>query len=894
MRPDYIAYHVRCVELLWRLRSIVGGRYIESILCSRLCANDPEDRHEALDVFGVLWRHTDEELLSSSTMSEPLQRVLDGLQSERWADKVASERWLKDNLRSYCHFVDPLFATIMVDARRRPHKVVISSDLELETTLYAQPFDHDRVNYALSSLLALAKFGSHTLVKSLRTTKRQTSTYMQALLDSLVLHLKSSDGEKNSGSQQIDTHIIVAEIIQTFGQRGSLSERQLDQLETALLERILLGLHERASLLAQGKLLATLHAVVTARVSPSPVTPSNTIRSASASAIVSAGTAETSPHPLLLRTVQAGLSKTGNRGALQYWSDFIHATLPIYKRSVTSYLLPVNECVCALVRSAVDDLSRSYGHANRDDNTASQTTDADVSLLLGIGERVLVQCLEDKSERAPLSEKGDFDHVAMARRSLHHTIRTLHALLCVSSDRRQMNRDDARALSRSYAFPKIKSRCRRSLEKLYRNHSGEVVESLIDCWVDSSAGGENAGEYAFEILDTLAPSAQIVVTFLCDVISTRTATSSAHSSQADGKRKAAEEAFVSDIALFDFLDAYLSRLDSSTAVQVWPVVIMLVKDFVGNSANHKAQMLPALRLFTTIGDKLSQTASLEDRRTKRELHENFVRLCDFNILIAGRSFDQQSAAKWIGGGTSLGTDTDSLNESESQISDFLAQSALPALRRFGVEADKVLTICANAVYYLIVPTIRSSSKNNSPRPLDINSSVLAVLCEICRLPQTLKSWRSIVSDAFFDQRFFQQNLVLGAKNWQPVIFALFNQDKERFLELISRITAVSTGPQINIFTSRESEILARALTLRRLSYVIFASQTQDHFLPQLPGIQEKIVDVIRASESRDLVAGEVYLTMRVLLVRFSPQHLAGFWPVLLTEMVSCSNEKIIC
>lgn len=890
MRADYVAYHVRCVELLWRLKSIIGGRYIESILCSRLCATEAEQRHEALDVFGVFWRHTDEDMLSSSTMAEPLLRVLDGLQSTDWADKVASERWLRTNLRSYSFYVDPLFATIMVEARRRPHTVPVAADLSLEMVRYAQPFDHDRVNYALGSLLALARFGSQAFVKSLRSSKKQGTTYMQALLDTLVLHLKSSDEEEGFAPRHAATHIVVADLVHTIVSRGSLGERQLEQLETVLLERILVGLHEGSSLLIQSRMLSTLHTVTNARASPSPVTPSNTLRKPPAPANAEAAT-ELNPHPLLLRTIKAGLSTSGNRQALQYWSDFILATVPMYKKAVGSYLLPVNECVCALVRAAVDDLSRAYGRADRGSNASSQTTEADLSLLLGISEKVLVQSLESQAGDGILFEKGETTQNLAARRSLHHTVRTLHALWVVSS-RRQMPHEDARSMSMSYAFPKIKSRSRRCLEKLYRNHSGELVESLIDCWIESS-GGEDLGESAFEILDTLAPSAQIVVTFLCDVISTRTSSSSTalSSTNGEGKRKAGSEAIVSDIALFDFLDAYLSRLDGSTAVQVWPVVIMLVKDFVANSTGHKAQMLPTLRLFTTIGDKLSQTTSLEDRRTKREVHDNYIRLCDFNILMAGRSFDQQSSTKWIGGGNAQASDSDSIDQTDlpphlEAIVHFLAKSALPALRRFGVETDRILSVCSNAVYYLVAPTIRGSGKVASPRPLDINATVLAVLGEICKLPGTLKSWRSIVSDTFFDQRFFQQNIHSGAKNWQPVVFALFNQDKERFLELVSRITAVSTGPQINIFTSRESEILARALTLRRLTYVILSSRVQDHFLPQLPSIQEKIVDVVRASEARDLVAGEVYLTMRVLLVRFSPQHLASFWPVLITEMVS--------
>lgn len=103
--------------------------------------------------------------------------------------------------------------------------------------------------------------------------------------------------------------------------------------------------------------------------------------------------------------------------------------------------------------------------------------------------------------------------------------------------------------------------------------------------------------------------------------------------------------FRSDATLFLFLDSYLSRLDGATAVQVWPVVIILIKDLVANSSSRKSHIFPATRCFTTIGERICESASsLEDRRLKRDLQENFLKLVDLCTLISGRSFDQ---GNWI-------------------------------------------------------------------------------------------------------------------------------------------------------------------------------------------------------------------------------------------------------
>lgn len=71
--------------------------------------------------------------------------------------------------------------------------------------------------------------------------------------------------------------------------------------------------------------------------------------------------------------------------------------------------------------------------------------------------------------------------------------------------------------------------------------------------------------------------------------------------------------------------------------------------------------------------------------------------------------------------------------------------------------------------------------------------------------------------------------------------------------------------------------------MRRLSYVLFVGD-KNHFLTQLPVIQEKLVDIFKNVTS-PVVQSEVFLLIRVLLCRLSPNNMTSFWPVLLTELV---------
>ena len=100
---------------------------------------------------------------------------------------------------------------------------------------------------------------------------------------------------------------------------------------------------------------------------------------------------------------------------------------------------------------------------------------------------------------------------------------------------------------------------------------------------------------------------------------------------------------------------------------------------------------------------------------------------------------------------------------------------------------------------------------------------------------------------------------------------------------------ITTAPSTNIFGNREQEMLLRALSLRRLSFVLFTGE-KNQFLAQLPSIQEKLVDTLR-NVSAPIVQSEVYTCIRVLLCRLSAHNLTSFWPVILTEMVSIHQSS---
>lgn len=180
--------------------------------------------------------------------------------------------------------------------------------------------------------------------------------------------------------------------------------------------------------------------------------------------------------------------------------------------------------------------------------------------------------------------------------------------------------------------------------------------------------------------------------------------------------------------------------------------------------------------------------------------------------------------------------------------------------------------------------------------MEVDDSIIGTITEMSRIPAALKAWKLPVLELVNDTKFFVSSSI-AAEKWKPIVKALFDADRTAFPELLGmhifavispvypsvRIAKVATAPTSNIFTSREYEMLLRAINLRRLSFVLLTGE-KNHFLTSLPSVQEKIVDTFKNVTS-PVVLCEVYLCIRVLLCRLSPHNLTSLWPVILTELV---------
>ncbi len=767
------------------------------------------------------------------------------------------------------------------------------------------------------------------------------ATYLDVVLDECVEWMRTYPAVQLEAQLAASSDTLRAAAVDAMHgllQRTAIAPSRTDELERELIEALLVAVH-RGATAVQNRMLHTLHTLLAAKTGAAAQRTAasagmhsrtdSTGRSEADAPPPSPAPQPAQPHALMLAMLQRGLSTPSNRAMLQHWSDFVLSTAPLYRRQAAGLLLALNSSVCAQLDAAMREVSVAYAPAPSrptfgaelvvaERDAQCSVLEPDVLLLVHLVERTLMLATPQSSqdgtgartasaslgatgqsekasgESAPgilgyvsnvfASDGGGDDKAedgaAARRRGLAVSVSTLHGVW--ERCGLELSATDAKSLSLEAMNSKVRVRCRRAFERIYRAHPGETVEALLRCWQRARHDTRGA-EAVVEVLAIVTPSAQILVTFLCDVLGTRMVRGDADRSRRTASSNSAGA--VSDATLLLFFEQVLERMDPAEATQVWPVVIVLVKEFVASALARKVHVYPMLRILTALGEKLCLTAGMEERRTRRELQDNYAKLVDACILLSGRSLDASTWMRRSGREEDVGVEREAdelaralapeVSGVTEAINVFLATRALAALRKMQLDTDRVQTLVANAVYYIAAPAARTRSEK-----LQVEPHVVALLSELVRMPGTVKAWRSTVGDLFGDARFFSMG-VSSATRWKPIVVALLTQDKERLADVLARVSTASTAA--NIFANRELEMVSRALSLRRLSFALFAGE-RDAFVVQLAQIQEKVVELLRTAPSEVLQA-EVYLCLRVVLVRFSARHLTSFWPVLMTELM---------
>ncbi|KDN44268.1 hypothetical protein K437DRAFT_257137 [Tilletiaria anomala UBC 951] len=931
---DMISLHQQASELITAVHVLAPERLVEASICRRLSQPSLQPRLAAFEALGILWKVLDDRDESAQFLDLPLRLVLDGLRSSHVAERQAAEAWLRNYVKSFARIVTPCLRQMLeVPLTLRPCSQQISG-IQVTGFAYEQPFDCKILSYSVISLSSIVKEGGLACLRTLRSTLVRScrdpalvqlsvqagfsveQTLLELILDLAARFLRTSCPEAYRASIGLAVTTLQAEaadLIQFIASRQHLESPKSEELKQVVIQCTAKAIAD-GDLLGQNKLLHALHALLHGR-SNIEESGGDTVRSAKAAALPGKVGNE------LLKLLRAGLAVQCNRPALHHWADFAFSILPIVRHEIADFLVPLADCVCQLLREELAELEVVCLHGTRTD-----ITDAELTTLINLAERIINLCIEETAGVSnngdttepltpnPVAQKDvsagllgfvtgsrtvtsgkDADEGAIASFSADAILQRFVGDLLVAwrMCSRKFPGDARRDLGVITAiFIKTKARCRRALERLYRMRSADVVMALISSVQEPGPGKLRDLDTLFEVLDALVPSEQIAVTYICDALVNRL-----ESPSDKGKRKPSYP-HVLDDSLFALLEAYNSRLDGTRAAQVWPVLHVMAKDVTVQSSALGAAIYGVLRILGAVGAKLSEAKVFEDKRFRKDVQDIFLKVLDSSILIAGRApeaslFGRRAARDADEDDQTSkgdGAEEEKMAASLADLSEHaladqmimqMADRSFPTLRQMTLDADRLQAVYTNAMYYVVGPALKTKSRN-----FDVDVATLELLRQLCSMPHSVKTWRSQVYEAFHDARFFRVSSV-AVDRWKPIILHLYTLDKERLSEAISRIGAAQSA---NIFTNREAEARLRASNIRRLSFILFTANV-DFWLPHFPAIQERIVDILKASVS-EVVEAEIWLCLRVVLCRFSPQHLSSMWPVIISEMMEAFEALI--
>ena len=198
--------------------------------------------------------------------------------------------------------------------------------------------------------------------------------------------------------------------------------------------------------------------------------------------------------------------------------------------------------------------------------------------------------------------------------------------------------------------------------------------------------------------------------------------------------------------------------------------------------------------------------------------------------------------------------------------------------------DRVAAAANSISSSLIGPAIHSK---NFPETL--SADMLALLQQMCLIPQASKSWRKDVLDAFNDARFLNSRRGFAKTYWLSILHQLSTKDKERMPELLTRLSAPTTAGimfGVGATSARQEADRRTQLNLRRITTLVLACP-EDTYVSMMAHIAEKVSEILTATpvtSPSSVTRAEVFMLLRALVLKVSAFHLAPLWPIINAEL----------
>ncbi|KAM6314282.1 protein DOP1B isoform 2-T2 [Podargus strigoides] len=351
--------------------------------------------------------------------------------------------------------------------------------------------------------------------------------------------------------------------------------------------------------------------------------------------------------------------------------------------------------------------------------------------------------------------------------------------------------------------------------------------------------------------------------------------------------KGEEKSSLVDIPVLQFSYAFIQRLPVSALQENFQSLLGLLKESVQLNLAPPGHFL----LLSTLNDFVTRTPTLENKKDQKDLQEVTQKILEAVGTVAGSSLEQTS---WLSRNLEVKAqpqilpddfNMEDVNDTSVAPSSMVSASApsiysVQALSLLAEvlaslldmvyrsdEKEKAVPLISRLLYY-VFPYLRNHSAYNIPS----FRAGAQLLSSLSGYAYTKRAWKKEVTELYMDPAFFQMDT--SCTHWRSIIDHLLTHEKTMFKDLMNMQSSA-----LKLYPSFEQ----KAMLLKRQAFAVFSGEIDQYHL-YLPLIQERLTENLRVGQT-SIVAAQMFLFFRVLLLRISPQHLTSLWPIMVTELI---------
>nr|XP_026654934.1 protein dopey-2 [Zonotrichia albicollis] len=351
--------------------------------------------------------------------------------------------------------------------------------------------------------------------------------------------------------------------------------------------------------------------------------------------------------------------------------------------------------------------------------------------------------------------------------------------------------------------------------------------------------------------------------------------------------KGEEKSSLVDIPVLQFSFAFIQRLPVPALQENFQPLLGLLRESVQLNLAPPGHFL----LLSILNDFVTRTPTLESKKDQKDLQEVTQKILEAVGTIAGSSLEQTS---WLSRNLEVKAqpqilpdefNTEDVNDTSVAPSSMVSASApsiysVQALSLLAEvlaslldvvyrsdEKDKAVPLISRLLYF-VFPYLRNHSAYNVPS----FRAGAQLLSSLSGYAYTKRAWKKEVLELYMDPSFFQMDT--SCTHWRSIIDHLLTHEKTMFKDLMTMQSSA-----LKLYPSCEQ----KAMLLKRQAFAVFSGEMDQYHL-YLPLIQERLTENLRVGQT-SLVAAQMFLFFRVLLLRISPQHLTSLWPIMVTELI---------